>query len=153
MIAEIDYLQIIISKEEIENNDLSQTLKQLNYLIKDKGTLERFHQRLDIGVSGYDNDKRELFEVPEVRKYLQDLDSKFPYWFYFLNNLHRSSLHLITFSCIDSKIENGRLHYDTASLQNFLNTHFAYMNQICDFVGMANEDNELLTELVLNNFQ
>ncbi len=153
MTTGIDYLQIIISRAEVENNDLSQTLTQLNYLIMDKGTLERFHQRLDIGISGYDNDKRELFEIVEVRKYLQEVDSKFPYWFYLLNNLHCSSLHLITYSCIDCKIVNGKIHYDTISMQNFLNTHFACMNQICDFVGMANEDNELLTEMILSNFQ
>ena len=147
-----DYLQIIISKEEILEMDLSPTLISLNKLIKSKETIEHFHQRIDIGISGYDTDERELFEIIEVRNYLQQLDSKFPYWFYFLNNIHSSSLHLITFSCINCKVENGKKHCEETSMQNFFDAHFGFMNQICDYIDMTDKDNELLTEKILSHF-
>lgn len=150
MAAEIDYLAIMFPRKDVEGNDISSALEQLNYLISKREIIQRFHQRVDIGISGYDNDSRELFEIPEIRKYLQQIDSKFPYWFYFLNNLNASSIQLIVFSCIECKIQNGRLNFDQQSMLRFLNAHFTYMNQMCNLAGLGVEDNELLTKLVVN---
>lgn len=35
-------------------------------------------------ISGYDDDSRELFEIPEVCRYLRGLDHEWPFWFFFL---------------------------------------------------------------------
>jgi hypothetical protein len=149
--SSVDYLHIVISKSEIERVDLTNPFARLQELLKDRETIERFHQRVDISVSGFDDYSKELYEIPEVRNYIQQLDEKFPFWFYFLNNLS-SNLQFVTFSCISCKVINGRLHFDTSEMQEFLNYHFARMNQICDFVGMTDEENKLLTEMVLANF-
>ena len=79
-----DFLTIIISRQEIETNDLSQTIGTLNRLLEDKETIEYFFERVEIGVGGYDNDPRELWDIPEVKLFIQKLDRQFPYWFYFL---------------------------------------------------------------------
>ena len=151
-ISSIDYFHIIISKSEIERVDLTNSFARLQELLKDKETIEHFHQRVDISVSGFDDYSKELYEIPEVRNYIQQLDEKFPFWFYFLNNLS-SSLQFVTFSCISCKVINGRLHFDTSEMQGFLNYHFARMNQLCEFVDMTDKNKKLLTEMVLANFR
>ena len=41
-------------------------------------------EKLDVAFHGYDHDVRELFEIPEIRDYVELLDSQFPYWLFFL---------------------------------------------------------------------
>ena len=36
-------------------------------------------------ISGYDDDPRELYQIPEVVSYIKDLNSKLPFWLYFVN--------------------------------------------------------------------
>ena len=43
-----------------------------------------FFEQLDIAFHGYDNDQRELFEIPEVRDFVNWLDDQFPFWLFFL---------------------------------------------------------------------
>ena len=50
--------------------------------IADAGRLHEMYGRVKFCVSGYDNDRRELFEVPEVRKFLRKLVTEWPYFFY-----------------------------------------------------------------------
>ncbi len=56
---------------------------------------------------------------------------------------------MITFCCVDCKIKDNKLNYDTASMQTFIENHFGIMNQISDYIGISNEDNKELTDLVL----
>ena len=36
-------------------------------------------------ISGYDEDSRELYQIPEVVSFIKDLNSKLPFWLYFVN--------------------------------------------------------------------
>ena len=36
-------------------------------------------------ISGYDDDPRELYQIPEVVSFIKDLNSKLPFWLYFVN--------------------------------------------------------------------
>jgi hypothetical protein len=36
-------------------------------------------------ISGYDEDSRELYQIPEVVIFIKDLNSKLPFWLYFIN--------------------------------------------------------------------
>ena len=36
-------------------------------------------------ISGYDDDPRELYQIPEVVSYIKDLNTKLPFWLYFVN--------------------------------------------------------------------
>ena len=73
-----DFLIISISKKEIESKKVNQIIGMLNRLLENKETIIYFRERVDIVVTGYDNDSRELWEIPEVRNYIVELDSQFP---------------------------------------------------------------------------
>jgi hypothetical protein len=45
----------------------------------------RFANQLAILVKGFDDDPRELFEVPTVRRFFQAITQNWPYWLHFLN--------------------------------------------------------------------
>ena len=54
---------------------------------------------MSLVVSGYDDDKRELVDVPEVRKFLAEFTVQWPYWAFFLNQVDDSILILGSCTC------------------------------------------------------
>ena len=82
---QLDYIVFQISKETIQNCDTSEYVTMLH---GNTGSLQSFEvafQRYVLSVSGYDNDQRELYQIPEVISFIKDLNSKLPFWLYFVN--------------------------------------------------------------------
>ena len=46
------------------------------------GRLHDMHGKVRFAIHGYDRDRRELFEIPEVRLFLRELSAEWPYFFY-----------------------------------------------------------------------
>lgn len=72
-------------REQIEAYDLESSLSFLQTLVplRDPQYAWSWKGSLSLSISGYD-DTRELFEIPEVRRYLHGLDQEWPFWFFFL---------------------------------------------------------------------
>jgi len=86
--SNIDPLVLVISSDEVKKMDTSAALSVLNRLIESPNTTREFIERVDICFHGYDHTPQELFEIPEVRNFVYQLDSHFPFWFYFLSKRH-----------------------------------------------------------------
>jgi hypothetical protein len=147
-----DFLSITISRQDIEKKNLEPTIEILNSLLVDTKTILKFFDRVDIGITGYDNDPRELWEILEVKQFIRKLDIEFPYWFYFLTKLG-GGLKMIAFCCINTtKFSSTQVNFDPVSMEQFYNKHFDTMNQIGELIGMTEEENEELTENVIGYF-
>src|SRR5437870_2320009 len=83
--TDIDFLSVVVGREEVEACNATEVLKTLNKLTANKVTVLKFMGKVSIGVHGYDDDLRELFEIPEVRLFFRELDQQFPFWFFFLS--------------------------------------------------------------------
>jgi hypothetical protein len=70
-------------REQVEQNDISDFLlkfgEPLNADLPPK-TQGTFH----IAVAGYDDDKREISEIPEVRAFYTNFHEVWPYWLFFV---------------------------------------------------------------------
>jgi hypothetical protein len=74
-----DYIVLQISQEAIQNCDTSE---YVTLLYGATGSLQSFEvafQRYVFLISGYDNDQRELYKIPEVVSFIKDLNSKLPF--------------------------------------------------------------------------
>ena len=70
---------------------------------------KRVQGRLFFGIRGYEDDPRDLWEFPEVRTWMRDLNAKFPYWFYFMDLGPHSTLAVVAFSlCQYEKVPGGK---------------------------------------------
>ena len=72
-----DFIVLQISQKNIKDCDTSVTL-----LHGATGTIQSFEaafQRYVFLISGYDNDQRELYQIPEVVSFIKDLNSKLPF--------------------------------------------------------------------------
>ncbi len=80
-----DYIVLQIPQEAIQNCDTSEYVTLLHGATDSLQSFESAFQRYVFLISGYDNDQRELYQIPEVVWFKKDLNSKLPFWLYFIN--------------------------------------------------------------------
>ena len=68
----------MFSRRQVETCDVAEPLQLLRSLTADRHTALEFSGRLSLVVDGYNNDPRELFEMPEVRANIKRLDQAWP---------------------------------------------------------------------------
>jgi len=80
-----DYTVLQISQEAIHNCDTSEYVTLLHGATGSLQSFEAAFQKYVLLISGYDEDQRELYQIPEVVSFIKDLNSKLPFWLYFVN--------------------------------------------------------------------
>jgi len=147
-----DFIHVVVDRKDIETNDINPVLKVLNTLLNKEMT-KKYCGRVDLSITGYDDDPRELWEFKEVCSWLKSLDAHFPYWFFFLS-LDGIGLNLVTLTlCGAKEVQSGLASYDKKIFNEFLNTHFAAMCKICNTVGFTQEEVDKLGFKVMNYYQ
>lgn len=93
-----------ISREEVEREDMRRITNQI---IECRQAGAAASGRLTITISGYFSDPRELYEVPEVRKFVKRLVEEIPELFFYLSMSHKWLLFsLINVAVVE--IKNGK---------------------------------------------
>ena len=80
-----DYIVLQIHQEAIQNCNTSEYVTLLNGATGSLQSFEAAFQRYVFLISGYDDDPRGLYQIPEVVSFIKDLNSKLPFWLYFVN--------------------------------------------------------------------
>ena len=83
--SDIGTLIIVISRDEVERQDISAPLSTLKSLLVNRDSIRANQLNVAVSFHGYDDSREELFEIPEVRNYVYALDAQFPFWLYFLS--------------------------------------------------------------------
>ena len=65
----VDWVGVVVSRQEVELLDISPALNVLRSLLFDAETVRMFQGRVGLSFHGYDSDPRELNQIPEVRQY------------------------------------------------------------------------------------
>jgi hypothetical protein len=142
----VDFLFVVTSREDVERGDIGPTLNTLNSLVSSRENALKYRGRVDLRVHGYDDDPRELFEIPEVREYLRRLDERFPYWFFFLTT-ETDALKLLMFSlCGINKVSPTTTSVNQTDFQNFIAYHFGAFNHVFDAFGVDEQLNVEMSE-------
>ena len=82
--TEKSFVVMSISRTEIESCDYSDALNRLHTLTDTQKNVLLYKESIALHVGGYDDDKRELAEIPEVRAYFKALVNEWPHWIWFL---------------------------------------------------------------------
>jgi hypothetical protein len=80
-----DFIFVVVSRKEVYVEGVDEVLGVLHYLATSPEALTTHRERVDIRFDGFNDDPRELWEIPEVRSFVERLDQQFPYWLYFLS--------------------------------------------------------------------
>jgi hypothetical protein len=146
ILSAADSLTYFASREKVQAGDIDDALEFLVRLV-DPPVAQRFKGRLFFGISGYDEDPRELYQIPEVRLWMRELDVVFPYWFYFLFR-HPSTMEFVTLSLCDYVQTPNGAQIMPHVLADFMSNHFAAMNRLCEKLGESKEEIERLSKEV-----
>lgn len=148
-----DSTVIVIAPEEVESQDVSRPLGLLRELLSSADKARRHFERIDVTFHGYDNDTRELFEIPEVRNFVYKLDEAFPFWFYFLTK-RGTGLQVVILCFLPSYLtDEAKARIFPERLGPLLSERwFPSMNHVCAIVGMSESELESLTNRTISYF-
>ena len=149
----VDWLGVAVSRDDVESNDISSTLGTLSSLLVDDATVRKFQERVNISFDGFDHDPREVYEIPEIRRFCAELDKSFPYWLYFLST-EDSSLKMMAFClCRVKKKAPGLAMLGRGALGFFLSSHFSAMNELFANYSLDEQTNRSISDNIVNYFQ
>ncbi len=145
-----DFLTLLADRSDIEALRTEPVLSELRSLLRND-MCQRFRQRVSLGVSGYDADPRELFQIPEVCRWMAAVDQEWPFWFFFLWPGRGSSLPLVILTlCQATTTEaSGLARLDPMVMQQVLMSKFTQMNGVCEWLGDSQAQVEKMTQSVL----
>lgn len=78
-----DITMLGVDREAVERGHLQSYLREFEKLSKKKGA---FRSRIIMTFNGYDFDPREVYQIPEIRKWTSRLLTNVPHLFYFLSS-------------------------------------------------------------------
>ena len=69
---------LLMSRREVEHADLALLLSRLKYFLATREDAWLYRAQMTLVVDGYNNDPRELVDIPEVRALLRRLEAEWP---------------------------------------------------------------------------
>ena len=75
---------VSISRAEVERGDITGPLEALRTLSGSSANVRNSAQSLLVAFNGYDDDPRELSEIPEVRLFFRRISVDWSYWAHFI---------------------------------------------------------------------
>ena len=144
---EPDSIHLVASRSDLVATNTEEILQSLRNINSSKENALRFRGSVDIGVHGYNDDDRELYEIPEVCRFYELLTTQFPYLFFFLN-LQLPTLKAIAFCVCGARlVGNGRVEVNNGKLSTFLQSQFSGLNALFQDYGLDDDYPNLNREI------
>jgi hypothetical protein len=151
--AVTDLIVLMFSRRQVETCDVDEPLGLLRSLAADRRTAIEFWGRISLVIDGYNDDPRELFEIPEVRAYIKCLDLAWPYWFFLLSQIDESIKLLESCLCDTIEVVPGVTSIDLDQLDRSLARHFGAMYRLGAELKLPEEMCEEVAEGIIGMFQ
>jgi hypothetical protein len=137
-----------VPHDDILSGSTSTVLSALQGFLASRERMLGGRGRITLFFAGYDDDPRDVYDIPEIRRYAKALDDQFPYWFYFADP-HCSTLKVLTLClCRVVKVAGGSTP-DPEDFKHFLVSHIVALNQLCDTFALSNDIKLQLTDEAL----
>lgn len=148
--AVLDPVILVLPHPQIEAGDTDEALGLLQKLVSDPEAMLSCCGRVSLVIDGYNDDPRELFEIAEVRAFIQALDARWPYWYFFLSQADDSIKLLESCLCDSIEVVPGVNAIDTEQLTASLTRHFAALNRLCDAINLSERRAEEISAGVIS---
>ena len=143
-----DKILFQFSRPAIEAGDFSEFLETFGLEHLPTGpALRPFFNSFGFVADGFDEDPREIYEIPEVRAFYRSFRQAWPFWF-FACDLEMPSLQAMTFCCLPTLrvvrregAPTPRVDLDQRELANFVLDNFKGMNLLFQRAGMTEREN------------
>ena len=145
-----------IHQETIQNCDTSEYVALLNVITNCIQSFEEAYQKYVFLVSGYDDDHRELYQIPEVVEFITALNSELPFWLYFVNTSDKRFFSwMIACLCqamsLDQDEETIYADFNAEAYNDLIEYQFSNIVKLMTGLGMGESIQEkVLKELSTN---
>lgn len=146
-------LVLTISRREVQELNFTSSLERLLVLIDTPENIRLYRDSLIFEVQGFETDKRELPEIPEVRKFFAQLTAAWPHWLWFVSR-DSGSLSLLLACLCPVKVHRAQGRFGTEfvdldALQSVLEDMYVRGSAICSSKGVTRGDYERSVESAL----
>ena len=151
-----DYIVLQISQEAIQNCDTSEYVTLLHGITGSLQSFEEGFQKYVFLISGYDDDPRELYQIPEVVSFIKDLNSKLPFWLYFVNTSDKKFFSwMIACLCqamsLDQDEETIYADFDAEAYNDLIEYQFSNIVKLMSGLGMGESIQEKVLKALSAN--
>jgi len=153
--AKNELVVVEFARRHIESGDIAEILASvLAPMAGSRENAEFFEGRVTFYFSGWDDDSRELAEIPELRAWFNRLTGEFPYWLHFAEKQGDTLFLVLRLLCAghyEKGRELGMIGWRFADMREFdakVLTLFGYMNGLYDRLGLPEQMNERVSEEV-----
>ncbi|MPW26827.1 hypothetical protein GC105_13650 [Alkalibaculum sp. M08DMB] len=141
--TETSYLKITINRNDVETMNVSKYEIMLKTLYPNVLMTHNFHENVDLVINGYEDDTREIWQIPEVRKFVKKLNKRFDQWFYFLDKNSDSLYWLTMCLCGKGFGEKDKLLMNNLAFNDFINDQLKSLSELCYYLNDPNKYNEI----------
>lgn len=144
---------ILLSRREIEAGLIGDALARLMVFSDTPENIRQFEGTMRLVVSGYDDDPRELHQIPEVVRFVRTLTDQWPYWFHFMAR-DEMGLPIPMMLLVDLEVSHTRegqvfVHVNDEDIRALMFRLFDGMNHIQQFAGMTGHETIRSTDAVM----
>jgi len=131
----MDHVLVPIQRADVESGDVSATVEVFDCFAVSRTMAMSMLGRVAISVSGYDDDRRSLWKIPEVRRFFARLHRAIPHMLFFLSPGKQASALWVTLCC-EFTVVGGVPSIDPETLSEFVMDSFAANNVFCESLGI-----------------
>jgi len=157
-LAECGSLNLVVDKADIlklTNFDIKNVFERLQV---NNELVTKMREKVDIWIHGYNEDSRELYEIPEIKEWIFKAFEDISGWTYFLAKERYSSFLKILQLCkmkitpikgseyLQDGLKRKKIEIDFASGAPFLRDLFDDLNSFCDKHKISDEINIEITD-------
>jgi hypothetical protein len=154
-----DLIVYQFSRDRVEAGDAKDFMSRFGDSSLPTGKkLEGMMNSVALMIDGYNHDPREIYAIPEVRTFYQQLWEVWPYWLYFCN-LETENLMMMVMCCLESldalKVKGQsqvKVSISPLEVVRFISGGFVPMNEMCERAGMSERQIYNRTKAVFEYF-
>ncbi len=136
---------LMISRREVEAGDIASVLSRLKPFLATREDARRYRGQMTLVVDGYNDDPRELVDIPVVRSILRQLEAAWPSWAYFFNQVDDSIKLLLSCAAPHRFLGSGAVEMDADLVAAVLSRGFGGINTIFEQYGFPEDELETLS--------
>ncbi|MBZ0283485.1 MAG: DUF4365 and DUF1817 domain-containing protein [Anaerolineae bacterium] len=140
---------LVIARDDIEAGNYENVVSFFQRLRATKSFARKLQGKVELRVLGYNNDRRELWEIPKVKNWFKILEPEVKYWFYFLSSSGKVAGLKLLALCLCAIKRKGRrkklgqeilVEYDRVELFYFLSRNYEWLNEIAEWTHLPLEE-------------
>lgn len=133
--SKADIFHFVISSEDVVGDNVSAVAAWLNSIFGTRENALKFIGKCEFSIYGYENDARELWDIPEVRLFIQRVTDKFRGW---LAMQHEGCLWLkVLILCSVPELAEQDFKFPASNFKKFSDVLFLGLNEVTDRCNLS----------------